>query len=356
MKMTGESARRLGLALSVACVSLGVSGCVASFAAVKATGETGKKIAGEAHALEASPELCADERAFPTPAVAAGADGSSPAFDCEARLAQARRLEKITTMLVAYATKLSALAQQSDVDVSDQVSSALADASKAHWVSLTSDQRSGVAALAGIVTALLSQEYRSGVLESTIHKAGPHVAAAVTEIDNEVDLRVAEIGQVQSTLSAVGTFLHDATPPPPPPAQAPAPAALAPAAPAPVKSTPAAASVMQADLEGKLSRLNADQEATTKRLTQIDHTQAILNNRLGIASIASLALVERDLMSKRDAYLDLRAAVDAFGAAHAKLYAGGDKLDAKELLPVVIDEVKKTYEAVQKLKASGSGK
>jgi hypothetical protein len=76
-------------------------------------------------------------------------------------------------MVTDYATQLGKMAANEDSKVGDAVGSALGGASKANWVSLTSDQDKNISDVAGRIAAVVTQDARREYLISTIRSIHP---------------------------------------------------------------------------------------------------------------------------------------------------------------------------------------
>jgi hypothetical protein len=280
-------------------VALLLGGCQ-HFAAVQATGAVGERLAGHAVDFQAATALCLELNALT----------AAPANDCDARKEQAARWGRVASLLAAYAGKLSELAQKDDVTVEDQVGGALSAASEAKWGSLTADQNEGIKSLAQLVVRLLSQSYRSGVLEQTIKSADPHLQTAVAALVGHLDLLLNEVRAVEVAVDANDKFIGAAT----------------------ARTGPAPAGVSD--------------------------EQRAVNAALGRSSRAGLVALRFELASRRSALEALRAQAASFGASHARLRQSVDDIDSKKLLADVlalIREVNGAAAAVRPAAPAGGG-
>jgi hypothetical protein len=343
------------VALLIAAAVPAIAGCGADFKAVKAAGVAGQKIDGTV-AFASAAEVCYELRAL----------GAKPADDCAALQTQGASWDKIASAMAAYAAKLGALAGQDDPSVTDQVNAALGAASKAKWTSLTTDQNKAVAEFANAVVALLSTEYRAGVLDGVIRDTDKHVQDVSVMLETEIDKRTADIDSLTTLAAQVG-FFEQTTPRPvafaPPPSPPPAPA------PAPVptsgqklasKVAPKAAAAPVAP-SGEHEAFEAWTKDGFKKLEGWTGDEAAFDKIAGQASGASLAMMVQDLAAKKHAYIQLKASIEGFRAAHSTLAKNVGHLDnVGQVLPQVVQVIQSAVAAVLAMetpagKASPSG-
>jgi len=272
-----------------------LTSCGASFKAVDATGKLGQKIDGSI-AQTAPAQLCADLSAL------------APQLACP----KAGKWGDVADAMVAYAAKLSALASKDDVDPSDAISSSLSAASDAKLSQLSTDQNGAIANFAKSVVQAMSMAYRAEVLTDVIERVDPHLQLVGTSLVNETKIRIGQIESLESVTRDVQSTLGSTAPRPSVPAPSPAAAAA---------GAPAATVAMGAG-DPKLAAWIEDQEAINQVTGQV-------------ASIGAVLLLQ-DLSAKRRAYVELRANVTAFCAAHAQLVKRSHDLNAKDLLPQII--------------------
>lgn len=288
--------------MGLAFTTLVMTGC-ASFKAVEATGTLGQKIDGSVE-LGSPAELCRARHAL----------NHLPVDPCKEFEAVGSRWNDVADAMVAYATQLSALAARDDVDAEDQVSAALAAASQAKWGTLTSDQNGEIASFAKAVVTALSVTYRAGVLDDVVKQTNQPLQGVGKLLADEADLRIHEIDSLSKTTADVSGALI----------------ALA-SVPAPT-ATPA-------DAE-PLERARAE--------------QAAINQVFAESAAAGLVSSLRDLATRRAAYIELKADVLAFCAAHQKLADNLGNLTASELVPEVVSVAKAAYSLAVSLK-QGAG-
>jgi hypothetical protein len=283
-----------------------VSGC-ASFKAVDATGKLGQKIDGSV-AQTAPPQLCMEMNALlPTPCSPDDKWGD------------------VADALVAYSSKLSALANKDDVDVEDAVKAALGAVSDAKWSKLGSDQNGSIASFASAVVSALSMSYRSGVLEDVIQRSEPHVKIVGELLVGEARLRISQIDMLTSAANDLLSSL--------PSVPKPAPA-----------GSPPTEGAQPVDSQ-------VDSAAMKKWIRNQDAKSQVTGQAAGLG----LVILLQDLAAKRQAYTDLKASVAAFCAAHAKLAANAGHLSAGELLPQVLKVAKAAADVQKNFKSGASG-
>lgn len=262
--------------------SLAVISCAASFKAVDATGKLGQKIDGSI-AQTAPPQLCSDLSAL------------APQLACP----EAGKWGDVADAMVAYAAKLSALANKDDVDPSEAISASLSAASDAKLSQLSADQNGAIASFAKSVVQALSMAYRAQVLADVIKRVDPHLQLVGTSLVGETKLRIRQIEMVESATRDVQLTLGSAVPKPA----------------TTTTNLPAAS-------DPKLAAWVRDQEA--------------INQINGQAASIGAVLLLQDLSAKKRAYVELQTNVAAFCAAHAKLVKSAHDLDAKDLLPQIV--------------------
>jgi hypothetical protein len=306
-----------------------ISGC-ASFKAVDATGKLGQKIDGSV-AQTAPAQLCSVMSALRP-----------------SRCSPDGKWGDIADALVAYSSKLSALANKDDVDAEDAVKSALGVVSDAKWSELSSDQNGGISAFASAVVSTLSMAYRSGILDEVIQRVDPHVKIIGDLLVAEAKLRIEQIDMLASAATDVLASLPSVPRPPPPSASPPVPADPVPGVRQPALGNQRASTIPSV-------ATNSSTESAQPVEPRLD--QASMNNWIrnqeaknqvtGQAAGLGLVILLQDLATKKQAYFDLKASVAAFRAAHAKLASNLGHLSADELLPQIL-EVAKAAAAVQK--------
>jgi hypothetical protein len=289
--MTRLMAMAAGLGLLV------LPSCGAGFKAVDAASALGQKIDGSI-AKTAPAELCADLRAL------------APATECK----ETSEWGDVTDAIVTYAAKLSALATKDDVDPRDAIESSLSAASDAKLIQLSSDRTEAIAGFAKAVVKALSMAYRADVLNVVIKDVDPHLQLVGALLRGEIDLKLQQIEQLASATARVQRTL----------AALPKPRAVGTSAvgPSPAAEASPAAAAPAVGSDPKLVAWIRDQEA--------------INQVNGQAASVGIVALLQDLEAKKRAYLELRANVSAFCAAHAKLAGKADDLNAKELLPQII--------------------
>jgi hypothetical protein len=319
---------------------LAISGCGASFKAVDATGKLGQKIDGSV-AQTAPPQLCTEMSALlPTPCSPDGKWGD------------------IADAMVAYSSKLSALANKDDVDAEDAVKSALGAVSDAKWSKLSSDQNGAIASFAGAVVSALSMAYRSGVLDDVIQRSEPHVKIVGELLVGEAELRISQIDMLTSAASDVLNSLPSV--PKPAPSGAPP---STPVAGAPASGTREPALGSQPTMMTASAATNPPTEPAQSTEPQVDsasmkkwiRNQEAKNQVIGQAAGLGLVILLQDLATKKRAYTDLKANVAAFCAAHAKLAANAGHLSADELLTQVLKVAKAAADVQKNFKSDANG-
>lgn len=332
MRATKQAACSLMAVMLVACGT--------TFHAVSATGKLGQRIDG-AVALGASSQICREMKAL----------SRGSAADCAAQEKTSATWSKIADALSAYATKLSALADQDDVNPSNQVAAALSAASKAQWGQLTSDQNDAIAGFAKAVTGVLSMTYRAGILDDVIRDLDPHIQRVAALLEGEIDLRVAQIDGLSGASMQVQQGMQSVPPAPkfppaPPLVTRPGPprqAAAAPAAHVTGKPAPPDASsdtsfeTWQREFDRQLESSMAD--------------QAAVNQVLGQGGGVALSIVLQDLVAKKDVYAQLKATVAAFRASHALLAKNVGHLNASDLLPQIVELIQSTVSLATSFKS-----
>jgi hypothetical protein len=330
------------VALLIAAAAPAIVGCGADFKAVKAAGVAGQRIDGTV-AFASAAEVCYELRAL----------GAKPADDCAVLQTQGASWDKIASAMAAYAAKLGALAGQDDPSVTDQVNAALGAASKAKWTSLTTDQNKAIADFANAVVALLSTEYRAGVLDDVIRNTDKHVHDVSVMLETEIDKRTADIDSLTTLATQVGSF-EQTTPRPvafaPPPSPPPAPT------PPPVptsgqklgsKVAPKAATAPVAPPGEHGEAFEAWTKDSMKKVEGWTGDEAAFDKLAGQASGASLAMMVQDLAAKKHAYVQLKASIEGFRAAHETLAKNVGHLDnAGQVLPQVVQVIQSAVAAV----------
>jgi hypothetical protein len=340
----------MGRVVVLATMALWSAGCGSSFSAVQAAGAAGLKIDANARALAAAEAVCAETRAL----------GGTAPKDCPAvGQAAADWRDKVSATLVAYAKKLTALSQQKDVAVKDQVDTALGAASAAQWDSLKKDPNSALAEFANAVVGVLSMEYRAGVLDDAIRSTNPSLQRVAKLVEDEVDLRVGQIDALSGAARQL-TLAVQHTPPakplPPMGSSRTGATAVQPAEKGRARDVAAPISKEQSAINERHDGFDAWQSEVDHQLEGAAKDQAAANTNFGEATGASLAMLTTDLALKKQAYLDLKKSVQAFAAAHQKLAEHVGDLGAGDLLPQVVAVIQSAASAGVALQpASGDG-
>jgi hypothetical protein len=260
-----------------------VFACGSSFTAVDAVGKAGAKIGTDTPVIDSWENACGElHNLNPTYESLQAAirnkysDAGVAGDPCVQWKSSSEKIKQIALALAAYGTKLSAVANATDVSIGDGGAAAIAAIGKSGWTADSTNSR--------IVTAvvnLFSKAYRKEELNSIVAAQANVVKDAVDELDQAASIAHDEMSLVANSLQ---------------------------------------------------SAQKAEEIQALKRLSQDGGSLPILTGVI----LEAIARMQEDVTDQSASVDALRAGVDAFGKAHAQLVANKDHLDTDDTLKAVV--------------------